>query len=55
MKKCKLFEARNARGYSQECMAAFLEIDVSNYCRKENGKIKIFYKEWQKLAEILEM
>ena len=36
-------------------MAAFLEMDVSSYSRKENGKIKIAYKEWQKLAEILEI
>ena len=55
IKKDKLIEVRNAKGYSQECMAAFLEMDVSSYCRKENGKTKISYKEWQKLAEILEI
>ena len=55
IKKNKLIEARDYRGYSQECIAAFLEMDVSSYSRKENGKIKISYKEWQKLAEILEV
>jgi Predicted transcriptional regulators len=54
-KENKLIETRNDRGYSQECVATFLGIDVSSYSRKENGKIKISYKEWLKLSEILEI
>ena len=55
IKKNKLIEARNKRGYSQECMATFLEMDTSSYGRKENGKIKISGHEWQKIAAYLEI
>ena len=55
IKKNKLIEARNNRGYAQEFMAGTLKIDVSSYSRKENGIIKITNHEWQKLAKELEM
>ena len=55
IKKNKLIEARNKRGYSQDYLAGALDIDVSNYSRKENGKINISRNEWKILAEKLEI
>ena len=54
-KKNKLIEARKNKDYSQECMADFLKISTSSYCRKENGILKIANYEWKKLAEYLEV
>jgi len=53
--KNKLKTIRNNKGYSQECMAAFLKIDKSSYSRKENGEIRINNYEWEKLSEVLEV
>jgi len=55
IRKNKLIEARHKRGYSQECMAVFLAMDTSSYGRKENGKIKIYEREWEKISEILKI
>ena len=54
IKKNKLIEARNNKGYSQEAMAACIGKNVSSYNRKENGEIKINHKEWQILAKELD-
>ena len=53
--KKNLIENRKRLGYSQEYVASILDIETSSYSRKENGKIKITSKEWQKLAELLEV
>jgi len=53
MLKSKLIKACNRRGFSQEYMADMLDMDVSNYCRRENGQIKISAEQWQTLAKVL--
>jgi len=53
MQKSKLIKARNRRGYSQEYMAGILNMDVSNYSRRESGQIKISAEQWQTLAQKL--
>jgi transcriptional regulator with XRE-family HTH domain len=55
MEKIKLLEARKAKGFSQNQMAEKLFMDISSYCRRETGQIKIHITEWQKLARILEV
>lgn len=55
MLKFKLLEARKRKNYTQEYMAATLFMDISNYSRRESGQIKINIKEWQRLAEILDV
>jgi transcriptional regulator with XRE-family HTH domain len=55
MLKTKLIEARRNRGYSQEYMATVLNMDVSNYNRRENGQIKISAEQWQMLAKELKV
>ena len=55
MEKIKLTEARKRKGFSQSLIAEQLCMDVSNYNRREKGQAKITAKEWQKLAEILEV
>ena len=52
--KHRLIEARKKTGYSQEYISGILGMDVSSYSRRENGQIKISYREWQKLSEILD-
>ena len=51
----KLRSLRKQRGYTQEYMSKILSTDVSNYCRKESGDVKIFDDEWEKLAKALEV
>ncbi|WP_261511328.1 helix-turn-helix domain-containing protein [Chryseobacterium paludis] len=51
----KLKSLRKQRGYTQEYMSNILSTDVSNYCRKENGDVKIYDDEWEKLAKALEV
>jgi transcriptional regulator with XRE-family HTH domain len=51
----KLRSLRKQRGYTQEYMSNILSTDVSNYCRKENGDVKIFEDEWEKLAKALDV
>jgi DNA-binding XRE family transcriptional regulator len=55
VKKHKLIEVRSKRNYSQDYIAGALEIDVSSYSRKENGKIRISDSEWLKLTGILDV
>ena len=54
-KKEKLINTRISRDYTQDYLAGNLNIDVSSYSRKENGKVKIAKHEWEKLAELLEV
>jgi transcriptional regulator with XRE-family HTH domain len=51
----KLRSLRKQRGYTQEYMSKILATDVSNYCRKENGDVRIYDDEWEKLAKALEV
>lgn len=50
----KLKNLRKQRGYTQQQIADILATDVSNYSRKENGEVKIFDDEWEKLAKALD-
>ena len=54
MEKVKLAKARISKGFTQQQMAEFMCMDVSNYNRKEKGHTKIRHDEWEKLSEILE-
>ncbi|WP_418124552.1 transcriptional regulator [Chryseobacterium sp. PTM-20240506] len=51
----KLRSLRKKRGYTQEYMSNILSTDVSNYCRKESGDVRIFDDEWEKLAKALDV
>ncbi|WP_317129595.1 helix-turn-helix domain-containing protein [Chryseobacterium gleum] len=51
----KLRTLRKQKGYTQQQIADLLATDVSNYSRKENGDVKIFDDEWEKLAKVLEV
>lgn len=51
----KLRSLRKQRGFTQEYMSKILSTDVSNYCRKESGDVKIFDDEWEKLAKALDV
>lgn len=51
----KLKNLRKQKKMSQENMAEILCIDISSYCRKENGKSKIYDDEWEKLAKALDV
>jgi transcriptional regulator with XRE-family HTH domain len=53
--EAKLRQLRETKGYSQEKMAEYLKISQSQYYRKERGTSKIQEKEWDILAEILEV
>ena len=53
--KNKLIEARELKRYPQEYMARIISKDVTTYCRKEKGIIRISTEEWKELAKALEM
>lgn len=53
MYKNKLVDMRKMLGFTQEEMAEVLHMDVSCYCRRESGQIKISAQQWQKIAETL--
>ena len=53
MKKQKLVEVREAKGFTQQEIAAKLNMDDSCYSRRENGQIKIRIDQWVELARIL--
>ena len=55
MLKSKLIKARNRRGVSQEYLANILNMDVSNYNRRESGQIKISAEQWKVLAKELDV
>lgn len=51
----KLKSIRKQRGYTQQQIADILATDVSNYSRKENGEVKIYDEEWEKIAKTLDV
>jgi transcriptional regulator with XRE-family HTH domain len=51
----KLKNLRKQRGYTQDYMSKIIATDVSNYSRKENGEVRIFDDEWEKLAKALDV
>lgn len=51
----KLKNLRKQRGYTQDYMSKIIATDVSNYSRKENGEVRIFEDEWEKLAKALDV
>jgi len=51
--KVKLINMRKLRGFSQKDMANKLCMEVSGYCRRENGETKISLNLWAKIAEAL--
>jgi transcriptional regulator with XRE-family HTH domain len=53
MEKTKLKKIRFEKGFTQQQIADYLATDKSNYCKKENGIIKITDMEWEKLAKKL--
>ena len=55
IKKNKLVDARKSKDYTQDNLADKLKINVSSYSRKENGNVKISFREWEKLSELLEV
>ena len=55
MKKQKLINTRLSKNLSQRFIADKLFMDVSNYSRRESGIKKISNKEWEKIAQILEV
>jgi transcriptional regulator with XRE-family HTH domain len=51
----KLKNLRKHRGFTQQQIADIIATDVSNYSRKENGEVKIFDDEWEKIAKALDV
>ena len=51
----KLKNLRKQRGFTQYYMSKVLSTDVSNYSRKENGSVKIYDDEWEKLGKALDV
>lgn len=51
----KLRTLRKQKGYTQQQIADIIAIDVSNYSRKENGDVRIYDEEWEKLAKALDV
>ena len=55
MIKENLRNARKSKGYTQEQLAEVICRTPTNYCRKENGEIKISKDEWKRLAKFLDV
>lgn len=55
MVKQKLIDKRKAKGLSQTEMAQKLNIEQSQYSRRESGVTQIMKKEWDKIAKILDV
>ena len=55
MKKEKLIKVREEKGYTQNDLADELHVDVSNYCRRENGETRIPKYEWPIIAKLLDV
>lgn len=53
MIKAKLKKIREQK-YTQEEFAHLLEMETSNYNRRENGVTKISKREWDKMAKLLD-
>lgn len=51
----KLKNLRKQKGITQQYLANIIATDVSNYSRKENGEVKIYDEEWEKLAQALDV
>lgn len=51
----KLRTLRKQKGYTQQQIADIIATDVSNYSRKENGDVRIYDDEWEKLAKALDV
>jgi len=54
MRKNKLIEARKERHLSQAQLAGMINMDQSQYQRRESGSIKISDDEWDRLAVALD-
>jgi transcriptional regulator with XRE-family HTH domain len=52
--KEKLIEVRKLKGFTQKDIADRLNMEVSGYCKMENGQRKITIKEWGILQKILD-
>jgi transcriptional regulator with XRE-family HTH domain len=55
MEKTKLISVRMLKGFTQQQVADYLCMDVSNYNRKEKGAVKIRKDEWERLSEFLKV
>ena len=53
MKKQKLIDARLAKGMSQQEVADEINLNQSQYHRRENGEIPIKKKQWESIAKAL--
>jgi len=53
MIKQKLIAKRNEKGVSQTEIAFYMGLDQSQYCRRENGDIRMTKSEWTKIADFL--
>ena len=53
MEKKRLISARLIKGFTQQQIADNLNMDVSNYNRREKGLVKIINSEWEKLSKTL--
>lgn len=55
MKKQKLIMHRQEKGFSQYEMAMNMNMEQSQYCRRENGTVQISKKQWESLTKILDV
>ena len=53
MTKDKLKKTRTEKGFSQQDVAKYLNINQTGYSRKENGTIPVTDDEWERLANLL--
>jgi transcriptional regulator with XRE-family HTH domain len=55
MEHQKLIDARKAKGYTQEKMAAIIAMEQTTYSRKERGKSPVSNEEWSRFAKALDV
>ena len=55
MTKDKLKKTRTEKGFSQQDVAKYLNINQTGNSRKENGTIPVTDDEWERLANLLEV
>lgn len=53
MIKKKLINIRKEKCVSQAEIASYIGVEQSQYCRRENGEIRITKQEWNKIAKFL--
>lgn len=53
MVKEKLKRARTEKGFSQQDVAKYLNINQTGYSRKENGSIPVTDEEWERISKLL--